>query len=326
MPRLLAGAAVLVAAVIAVPVPAAAEPTAAEAAAWSVQPSSRSGPGNRPFFTYDLSPGGTVADYVAVTNLGTTPLTFHVYGADAFTTAAGGYDLLPATTTSTDAGSWIALGQTTVTVPARSRADIPFTLKVPANATPGDHAAGIVAAITTAAADAAGNTTRLEQRVGTRLYLRVAGDLRPGLRVDGLTAAYSPGWTPFGGTLDLSYTVRNTGNTRTAAGQSIDVEALFGLTAATPAVDPLPEMLPGASLDFRVRVDAPALLRLSAAVALDSPDGATARSSVGVWAWSWYYVVLLVLLTLLIGLLRRWWRTRSTASPEVGEPATADAR
>jgi hypothetical protein len=293
MPFPRTGLALLVIAACAVPAPAFAAP--APAAAWSVQPSSRTGPGNRPFFTYDLTPGSQVTDYVAVTNLGTAPLTFTIYGSDAFTTATGGYDLLPAATPSTDAGSWVRLSQNTVTVPARSRADIPFVLRVPANATPGDHSAGIVASITSTSADAAGQTTRLEQRVGTRLYLRIPGDVRPGLRVDGLTASYSPGWRPFGGSLEVRYTVRNTGNTRTAAGQTVDVSGLFGLPAASATPAPLPEMLPGASLDQTVRVSAPALLRLSAGVSVTSGDGAVNRSTVGVWAWSWYYVLVLAL-------------------------------
>lgn len=301
--------------VVTLPGPAVAAPAAA-AAAWSVQPSSRTGPGNRPFFTYDLAPGGTVTDYVAVTNLGTTEMTFTVYGSDAFNTPAGGFDLLPAARESVDLGSWVRLGQTTVTVPARSRADIPFVLNVPANATPGDHAGGIVAAVTTTGADAAGHTTRVEQRVGSRLYLRVNGELSPGLRVDGLTAGYRPGWMPFTGDLSLTYTVRNTGNTRSTPGQRVTVEGLLGLPAGSATLEALPEMLPGAALERTVRLPGrPALLRLTASVALSSSDGASARSTAGVWAWSWYHLAVLLLIAAAAWAIRR--RTRRRA----GDPA-----
>ncbi|MEU4556986.1 DUF916 domain-containing protein [Actinoplanes sp. NPDC023936] len=326
MHRVAAATAALTAAaltVLALPAPA-----AAGESAWSVQPSSRTGPGNRPFLTYDLTPGGTVTDYVAVTNLGTKEMTFTVYGSDAFTTSTGGYDLLPATHESTDVGSWVRLGATTVTVPARSRADIPFVLTIPANATPGDHAGGIVAAITTASADATGNTTRVEQRVGTRLYLRVTGDLKPGLRVDGLRAAYRPAWTMFTGDLELSYTVRNTGNTRITPGQAVTTEGLFGLAAASADPEPLPELLPGAAVERTVRVTGrPALLRLFASVELDSPDGATARSSVGVWAWSWYHLALLLLIAAaVLAVRRRRGRARDGARARPRARARARAR
>ncbi|WP_306205938.1 WxL protein peptidoglycan domain-containing protein [Actinoplanes sp. RD1] len=295
----LAAAAVL----LAVPAPARAD---GGNAAWSVQPSSRTGPGNRPFFTYDLAPGGTVTDYVAVTNLGTTPLTVHVYASDAFTTATGGYDLLPAAQQPSDVGGWVRLGRQAVTVPARSRADIPFALTVPANATPGDHAGGIVAAVTSTTADATGATTRLEQRVGSRVYLRVTGELRPGLRVDDLSAGWSPGWTPFTGELTLRWTSRNTGNTRSAPEQSAEIEGLFGLPAGSVRLPAAPELLPGAAVVRTARISGrPALLRLSAAVTLTGADGTSARSTVTVWAYSWYYLTALPLAIGAVLLVRR---------------------
>ncbi|QOC90124.1 WxL protein peptidoglycan domain-containing protein [Micromonospora craniellae] len=292
------------------------EATPPASASWSVQPSSRTGPGNRPFYTYDLAPGGSVNDYVAVTNLGTNALTFQVYASDAFTTASGGFDLLSAAQTPTDVGSWVQLGQNTVTVPPRSRADIPFALQVPANATPGDHVGGIVASVSTTSADATGHSARLEQRVGTRLYLRVSGELRPSLRIDDLSATYRPGLVPFTGTLELRYVVRNTGNTRLAPGRSIDIDGLFGLPAGTAPAIELPELLPGAVVERADEVTGrPALIRLSAAVALSSEDGATARSTVGVWALSWYYLLLVVVIVAAV-LLWRYRGRRTRAADE----------
>ncbi|GAA0811242.1 WxL protein peptidoglycan domain-containing protein [Spirilliplanes yamanashiensis] len=319
-PRTIAAAAAAL--VLLVPAPVAAAPAPATGgAAWSVQPSSRTGPGNRPFFAYDLAPGGTVTDYVGVTNLGSAPLTLNVYGSDAFTTPAGGYDLLPADRPPVDVGSWLRLARTTVTVPPRSRADIPFTLTAPANASPGDHAGGIVASVTSTAADASGHSTRLEQRVGARIYLRVNGALNPGLRVDGLRAAFAPGWTPFAGRLTLTYTARNTGNVRLGAGQTARVEGLFGLPAGERALEPLPELLPGAAVERTVVLeDVPALVRLSAAVSL---AGHT-RSTAGTWALSWWYALPLLLVAGAVVLLVRRRRRRATP-PGTAAPARQPA-
>jgi hypothetical protein len=315
--------AVVLAALVTVPAPAgpaSAAPTptptpAAAAAAgqplsFSVQPSSRTGPGNRPFFSYDLAPGGSVTDYIGVTNLGTAPLTLSVYGSDAYNTATGGYDLLPAARPPVDVGSWVRLAQNTVTVPARSRADVPFTVTAPANATPGDHAGGIVASITSSTADGTGHTTRLEQRVGSRIYLRVTGPLRPALRIDDLRADHRPGLAPFTGALVVSYTVRNTGNTRIAASPRLAVTGPFGLPAGGTTLDTLPELLPGSVLRRTVTVpDVPALLRLTATLSVEpatatlpgsaaaAPDASApdaARSTVSAWALSWWYLPVLV--------------------------------
>ena len=44
-----------------------------------------------------------------------------------------------------DTGAWITFAERTVKVPARTRADVPFTVGVPAGAVPGDHPGAIVA-------------------------------------------------------------------------------------------------------------------------------------------------------------------------------------
>jgi hypothetical protein len=299
-------------------------PAAGQTASWSVQPSSRTGPGNRPFFGYDLAPGGTVTDYVGVTNLGTAPLTLRVYGSDAYNTTTGGYDLLPSGQAPVDVGSWLRLAQTTVTVPARSRADVPFTLAVPLNATPGDHAGGIVASITSSTADGTGHTTRLEQRVGSRIYLRVTGPLRPALRIEDLHADWAGGLVPFTGALTLSYTVRNTGNTRITATPRVAVTGPFGVPAGDRVLEALPELLPGSALRRTVTVpDRAALVRLTGTLTLDS-GAAPVRSTVSVWALSWWYLLVLALIAVVAWLIRR--RVRRRRAPKrrpVAEPVGA---
>ncbi|MEU0934930.1 WxL protein peptidoglycan domain-containing protein [Embleya sp. NPDC005971] len=241
----------------ATPAGAADSPPAAAPAAgtWSVQPSTEHGPDERPFFRYALAPGARRLDYVAVTNSGDTPLTVDLYAQDAFTTAAGGFDLLAAGRPPADVGSWIRLKQTRVTVPARSRSDVPFELSVPDNASPGDHSGGVVASVAAPGRDAAGNQVLLDRRVGTRVYLRVDGPLRPALGTGGLSTRVHTAPDPFGGGLTVTYTVRNTGNIRLGARPELTVRGPWGLTTEHRRLDPLPELLPGASLTRTVRVD-----------------------------------------------------------------------
>ncbi|MYV99905.1 DUF916 domain-containing protein, partial [Streptomyces sp. SID3343] len=231
------------------PAPAAAPTT------WSVQPSTEHGPDDRPFFRYALAPAARRIDYVAVTNAGDSPLTVDLYAQDAFTTAAGGFDLLAAGRPPVDVGSWIRLKQTRVTVPPRSRSDVPFELSVPDNASPGDHAGGVVASVATPGRDAAGNRVLVDRRVGTRVHLRVDGPLRPALGAGGLSARVHTAPDPFDGGLTVTYTVRNTGNVRLGARPELTVRGPWGLTEKHRRLDPLPELLPGASVTRTVRVD-----------------------------------------------------------------------
>ena len=87
----------------------------------------------------------------------------------------------------------------------------PFTLTVPANAQPGDHIGGVIAALTQRAN---GGRVAQENRVGDAVYLRVSGPLQPVLSVESLSVGgYHGTVNPFGGgSTSVSYTVHNTGN------------------------------------------------------------------------------------------------------------------
>lgn len=117
---------------------------------WSVSPSTPGGPDGRTRFDFQAAPSSVISDWVAVTNDSAVVATFSVYAADAttdFDTAA--FTLIGSDEESIGAGAWIALDASEITLDPGERANIPFTMTVPQDATPGDHAAGIVAVYTT---------------------------------------------------------------------------------------------------------------------------------------------------------------------------------
>ncbi|MGI5137495.1 MULTISPECIES: WxL protein peptidoglycan domain-containing protein [unclassified Streptomyces] len=213
---------------------------------FGVQPSAAKKPDARPNFSYGATPGAIVKDHIAVFNYGTKPLMLRVYAQDAFTTADGGFDLYAAKRKPTDAGAWVKLDKNRVKIPARSRVIVPFTLTVPTKATPGDHTGGIVASLAASATDKKGNKVAVDQRVGARIYLRVAGEITSRLAVENLHTEYHGTANPFGsGSATVTYTVRNTGNVRLAAHQAVSVRDAFGGTATVAKLRDLPELLPG---------------------------------------------------------------------------------
>ncbi|WP_433371967.1 WxL protein peptidoglycan domain-containing protein [Actinoplanes sp. CA-142083] len=224
-------------------------------ATFGLRPTGKNGPDDRPTFAYGATPGGVFNDQVEISNAGTKPLTLKVYASDAFTPRTGGFDLLAAGGKSDDAGSWVSVSRPSVTVPARGRIILPFTLKVPAGATPGDHAAGIVASLTSIGNDAKGNKVAVDQRVGARIYLRVSGALEARLAVEGLTAKYHPKANPFSsGTTTVTYRVRNTGNVRLGAHQKVTVKSFLGGKKTADAIADVPEILPGDAVDMTAEV------------------------------------------------------------------------
>jgi hypothetical protein len=235
--------------------PAAAQEDEA-AVTWGVNPSSQDGPDGRAAFDYELDPGDTLIDFVGVSNFGTEPITVDVYASDAYTTATGAFDLLPSDTDPIDVGAWIGFNERTLTIDPETRLDIPFAISVPANATPGDHVGGIVAAIAERAVDDAGNEFVVERRVGARVHLRVTGDLAPVLEpaIDGETFHYD--WKPWRpGSLSFDYTVGNTGNVRLAGTLVARVHGPWGLLPVEILIAELPQILPGDSLAGHAELD-----------------------------------------------------------------------
>ncbi|WP_328463277.1 DUF916 domain-containing protein [Actinoplanes sp. NBC_00393] len=266
---------------------------------WSVQPSTAKGPDGRDFIIRRAAPGERLTDYVGITNLTAKPQTFTVYGTDAYNTDDGSFALLAAAEKPTDIGSWIALGAREYTVPANTRLDVPFSITVPANATPGDHAGGVIASIAEEQTDANGQKVLVDRRVAARVYLTVAGAVAPTLKIDTVRLEYAQSANPAdGGVMTVSYLVRNTGNQRLDGTGSVRVTGPFGWQLARTEAMEIPELLPGGSVTITERiVGVQPAIRLSAHVdvepaAFDQKLPAVSRGT-GVWAWPWVLIVVL---------------------------------
>ncbi|MFI6226383.1 WxL protein peptidoglycan domain-containing protein [Micromonospora echinospora] len=319
---------------LAAPAPSAPAPAAPSGAAdgftWAVQPSNASGPTGRAYFVYDAAPGRRIEDRVAITNLSRAPMTFAVYGADAFTTGDGGFALQPASRPATDVGSWVTLAERTYRIPAGKRVIVPFQVTVPANAGPGDHAGGIVVSTAGARADAAGRTVTVDRRVAARIYLRVAGPVRPALEVEALKIAYDNPVNPFGtGPVVVSYRLRNTGNVRLTGSGQVHVAAPFGwrLAGTEPVV--VPELLPGAAFVVTEQINGIVPTgRLSVRVAVEpaTVDGPlpTLSRTASTWAMPWFWLAVLLAGTAWLIVTRvRGTRRRARAADARTAPADA---
>ncbi|MFY1634981.1 WxL protein peptidoglycan domain-containing protein [Solwaraspora sp. WMMB335] len=316
-------AAALLAAVLPV---AAATPAAAQPAGtvtWAVQPSDADGPDSRVSFRYELEPGDSVTDHVTVTNLSDHEVSFRLYASDGITTSAGLFDLLPASERPRDAGSWIELARSTIDLAPDQRRTVAFTLRVPADATPGDHPAGIVAAVTGAGTD----ELNVERRVGARVHLRVAGDLTPALVPSDPDADFVGGWSSDGkGTMHISYDVVNAGNVRLQGSTTVELRAPFGIWSRTFDLGQVPELLPGATFRVELTVEeVPALVMLTTTaqvvprtvgadeVPVPLPDG-QARERTWAMPWFWTLALLVIVAAVTAGALTRGRRRRRMAA------------
>ncbi|MFC8096683.1 hypothetical protein [Streptomyces sp. NPDC057301] len=155
-------------------------PVATAAEAWTVAPSG----GGRPSFYAEGAPGTVQQDTVSVTNRGDETVTVRLHGT----------------------GVPIAFADSAVRVPARTRAEVPFTVTVPPGTAPGDRSGEIVARETDGRARA------------VPLRLRVTGPELSALTVEHVRVH------PDG----ITYELVNRGTTTLAPSLAIRADGVFG--------------------------------------------------------------------------------------------------
>ncbi|MBN9213002.1 MAG: hypothetical protein BGO45_13335 [Microbacterium sp. 71-36] len=280
-------------------------------------------PDGRTRFSYSSDPGQSVADQVLVGNTGTERQDFTVYATDAFNGQDGTFSLLPTADVPTSVGAWVRFDNGTDRIqfslePNEVRL-LPFTMEVPADATPGDHVGGLVASVIEE-----GQQVSLDRRVATSIFARVSGDLQPQLSITSYSAAYEGDWwNPFGGSIRMRYTVTNPGNVALAANITTGVRTWLGIPATGDRGGSIPVLLPGNTASYDFTVDGvgqwfylnpgttlnPFVESQDATLQL--PVTAVSRDTV-VFATPWTVLILIVLIVGVV-LLVRWRRRRDEA-------------
>jgi hypothetical protein len=301
---------------------------------------------NRQNFDYAVSPGGFVKDQVAVLNLGTDPITLDLASADATTGADGSFSLSPPNEVPTLVGQWVKVDSPgKITIPGRTAKGpsykiVNFSVSVPTNASPGDHAGGITVALT-AKGTGSGVSENLVQRVGYRVYVRVSGAVHPNLSIQNLTATYNGGAfaNPLSGSgsVTVKYRVYNSGNATLGAKQTIAVKPTRGsaqtVVSATQSVSTpkgalldVPLLLPGSFIDVTqvikgvtpgYKVNIKVTLTPVVPLGQSDPSAGPFTASTSIWAITWLPVTAIGVL-LLLGLgfgLWRWRLRRRTKAP-----------
>ncbi|WP_447039356.1 COG1470 family protein [Streptomyces sp. DSM 118878] len=222
-------------------------------AAWSAAPSAgggtRQAEDGRPYVYAEGAPGTVLQDTVTVTNPGPRPRTVSLRGAPK------------------DTGAWLTFAERRVKVPPRTRAEVPFTVTVPAGAVPGDHPGAIVVS--------GGGRT-----VGIRLHLRVGGPTLPALTVERVEVDKDAG--------RITYDLVNRGNTVLAPKLAVHAEGVFGTLVDRPARALPVELLPGRRVTLTEPwADTPAFdaadVRLTATASGGARDTATASARFVPW-------------------------------------------
>lgn len=220
---------------------------------WTVRTAANGYGDDRSSYSYTVNPGGEIKDAMVVANRSESPLELTVYAADGFTTDTGQLDLLTGDKKSLGVGAWAHAARDSLVIKPGKSAEVPFTVRVPANATPGDYVGGVLTSLKQAD-DAEG--INVDRRLGIRVKLRVSGELKPKLSIENLDVDYAGSLNPFAkGDATVTYTIHNTGNALLSARQSVSVAGPFGwLRAKAGDIAAPPELLPGESWKVKVPV------------------------------------------------------------------------
>jgi hypothetical protein len=290
---------------------------------WSLEPTNPgAGPG-RNWFVLDVQPGQILRDSVTLRNPLERPLSFQLYAADAYNTPEGGaFTIREPEDPGEDITSWITLATDAYTVQPGEQITIPFEIRVPENAEPGDHVGGVAAKNVNpeSTATSGGVTVDIKRVVGARVYARVAGPLVPSLRVEAVrVSADAPLLPTGGGRGDVTYTVTNTGNVRLSPTAAVKVTGGFGQELFASAGTQLQELLPGSSQTVTEPFDElPIVGPVYAEVEVEAPD-VKASAQATMWVIPWMLIAVIVIV-----IIAAWWwlhrrhgaRARSRSAPE----------
>jgi hypothetical protein len=225
---------------------------------WSLAPAGNDadgGTGNRPDLSYVADPGSVIEDAVTLFNLSNVPLTFEVYGTDAFNDDNGDFALLGTDEAPTQVGTWVGIGGRQVPVPARTQVTIPITITVPESARPGDHVGAILAANAATSTDNEGREVTLDRRTGPRLYVRVNGPLVSELAIADIETDHTGSLNPLSGATTVSYTIENRGNIRLSGTARATVSGPLGVGERSGLDTEIADLLPGESITVEEEFD-----------------------------------------------------------------------
>lgn len=256
---------------------------------WTARPlSSGRAEGDRPLVYLEGPPGAVLNDTVVLTNTAERDRTYRLRGVsvDGFPDSAS--------------KDWISFAKEQVTVPARTRAEVPFSVTVPASGSPGDHPSAVRVAGPGGAVD-------------VPLRLRVTGRTLPALSLEDVRVEGDR----------IRYTLVNRGNTVLAPRLALKADGWRG-TVVERKSKPL-----GVGLAPGERVTrsepwpgTPAFERVSVTVTATAGGGAQASAEATESTVPWLPIGLGVLVLVAAG--GGWWWVRRGRAGQDERPERAD--
>jgi hypothetical protein len=201
-------------------------------------------------FVHEISPGNEVKDAITVTNNSDITKDVLVYSTDGQVASGGAFACEQKADQKDQEGTWVKLDKEKVTLARNSSETVGFTIKVPENASVGEHNSCIAIQAVEAPVASQVNGVNLSFRSAIRVAVTVPGDFDKQLSFQSLDIINKNSKT-----LIAKQVLRNSGNVSLDTNMITKLKTIFGLTLSK-AEGQYP-ILPGQSSEFNFEINKP---------------------------------------------------------------------
>lgn len=210
------------------------------------------------YFVFKGQPGQTVHGAVRVLNVGTASGRSGLYAVDATTGQTSGAVYRSRQEPRRDVGAWIKLGKSSVTLDPGQSQVVPFSVRIPADVTAGQHLGGIVAQRSTGKSSSSSSgkggsfRVRIQELSVLAVQVNVPGPERASLALTGIKVGNQPGHQ------SVLVGIGNTGNVLVKGSGTLKIVTKGGRVAQRSSFN-LDTFVPDSHIDFPVYVQGKAL-------------------------------------------------------------------
>jgi hypothetical protein len=209
-----------------------------------------------PFFELNVSPGDSWSSAIRVVNTNASDI--HVRAATMGFGASdeqGHGNFIPLSQLAGDGdalANWITVSSSSINVPRGGATDVPFSITVPRDASPGGHYAGILIGTGAPAGQQGISQVGVSSFISALIFVRVAGDVTESANIRGFSANH-----PYYQTPDVHFAVRvqNNGNVHVRPVGMVQIYNAFGKERGEVSINGtgnLGYVLPSSSREFDV--------------------------------------------------------------------------
>lgn len=216
------------------------------------------GPARTGYFVFKAEAGQTVRGAVRVLNVGTETGRTSLYSVDATTGQTSGAVYRSRQESRRDVGAWIRFAKSAVRLNPGQSQVVPFSVRIPAGTSAGQHLGGIVAqrapgSTSPAPAGKKGSfKVRIQELSVLAVQVNVPGAERVQMTLTGIKAGNQPGHQ------SVLLGIGNTGNVLVKGSGTLKIVGKSGQVAQRSSFD-LDTFVPGTKIDFPVYVQGKAL-------------------------------------------------------------------